>query len=402
MSASPFDFKESAPLRIGVLLRQEYLKSRMSIMDGVLSYSLENSGLRAYLIPLRGGEIPSNEILSKVDGLITWAASSDCWMEEMWSSGVPLVNCNSALANLVPTVSAGNLHEVAYNYLKSLGRRTIGYVTTSPLAGEWPAALAHFTNDSGSMEFDLRIFTKVSKDPGQYPEHMLSGDGEEELEKFLVDLPKPAALWCVHDEMAALVWRKASELGIDVPGQIALVGFGDHPCAVHGTPGITTIRIPGSRLGHEAARHLHRQLLGLEKMTTSLVTIPQLADDVIERLSTGGSNPINRGIQRAWRLLEDYPEEGLTVEHLIEESRISRVGFYKQFEKAFNISPGKAIRNSRTKKAREYLLSTDLPIYLVGRRCGFSGEGEFSNFFKRETGKTPKEWRNGHLFASMC
>lgn len=401
MSDPRFDSKKPPPLQIGVLLRQEYLKSRMGILDGVLNYCLENSGLRAYLIPLRNGEIPSGEISSKVDGLVCWAAPGDDWLRDMWSANVPLVNCSGEFANAVPGVSAGNLDDVAYGYLKSLQRRSIGYVTTPQLAGEWPAVLRRFAEDSGSSEFDVRTFTNVTKDPAQYPEHMLLTDGEEELERFLLELPKPAALWCVHDEMAALVWRKANELGIDVPGQLALVGFGDHPCAIYGTPGITTVRVPGSRLGYEAAGRLHRRILGVEMLTTSLFTLPPAADELVERASSGGSNPVNRGIQRAWRLLEDYPEQGLTVENLIEESRISRVGFYKQFEKAFHISPGKAIRNSRTKKAREYLLSTDLPISLVGRRCGFSGEGEFSNFFKRETGKTPKEWRNGHLFMAI-
>lgn len=354
----------------------------------------------AFFLPLKSGESPSPELLSKIDGLVTWAAPSDRWLEEMWASDIPVVNCSNALSDVIPSVSAGDLNHVAHGYLKGLQRRTIGYVTTPELAAEWPEELLEFAKDLTSGEFDVRIFSNVAKDPAKFPEHILWGDGEEKLENFLRELPKPAALWCVHDEMAALVWRTANELGIDVPNEIALLGFGDHPCAIHGSPGITTIRLPSCRLGHEAARRLHRQISGLEKLTTPVFTLPRTDEDIIVRASTGGTREINRGIQRAWRLLENYPENGLSVEDLIEHAKISRAGFYKEFEKAFSMPPGKAIRNSRVKKAREYLLRTDLPISAVGRKCAFGGESEFSNFFKRETGETPMAWRNSHLLAT--
>ena len=193
--------------------------------------------------------------------------------------------------------------------------------------------------------------------------------------------------------MAALIWRKADRMGIHVPEEIALLGVGDHPCAVFSTPGITTLRIPEARLGQEAARLVHMQLCGKETLASEFVSHPEPGVVVIERVSTGGTNPITRSIYRAWRLLENYPPEGLTVENLIEESKVSRVAFYKQFEKAFGMPPGKAIRMARARKAKEFLLSTDMPISEVGALCGFSGESEFCNFFKRETGHAPKVWR---------
>jgi LacI family transcriptional regulator len=387
----PLSVSNKVPvLRLGVVIREDYLKSRMSVFDGVMNYCLENTGLRSFLIPLRGCEPPLPEVLAEVDGLVTWGAPGDHWIPRLWESGVPVVNCNNTFIGEIATVSAGEPYELAYNYLRNLQRSTIGFVTRSELDEE---CRANFKARIESERLDCWIFKNVRKDPGRYPEHLLLGADEEELEQFLTDLPKPASLWCIHDEMAALVWRKAIQLGIQVPDELALLGFGDHPCAVHSTPGITTVRIPGLQLGREAAKLLHRHLFGKEKLDSTSVSVPEPGAAVIERASTGGTNPLNRGIQRAWRLLEDYPPQGLTVDQLIEESRASRVGFYKEFEKTFNMLPGKAIRIARVRKAMEYLLSSDMPISQVGRLCGFSGESEFSNFFKRETGQAPKEWR---------
>lgn len=382
--------KKKNLLRLGVVVREGYLKSRMSVFEGVTNYCLENTGLLSFLIPMHGDEPPKPEVLAEVDGVVTWGAPSDGWIRELWKSGVPLVNCNNTFLDEVPTVTAGEPYEMAYGYLKGLQRRTMGFVTRPDLDEE---CRMRFRQRMESDGLEWKIFKDVRTDPGLHPEHLLVGAGEDELEEFLKALPKPAALWCIHDEMAALVWRKAVNLGIHVPDELALLGFGDHPCAVHSTPGITTVRIPGQKLGHEAAKLLHRHLFGVEKLAGGLVAATDPGAMLIERASTGSTNPLNRGIQRAWRLLEDYPPEGLTVDHLIEEARASRVGFYKEFERTFHMLPGKAIRISRTRKAMEYLLSSDTPISQVGRMCGFTGESEFTNFFKRETGKTPKEWR---------
>ncbi|RYD78409.1 MAG: helix-turn-helix domain-containing protein [Verrucomicrobiaceae bacterium] len=382
--------KKNSTLRLGVVVREGYLKSRMSVFEGVTNYCLENTGLLSFLIPLEGDEPPQPEVLAEVDALVTWGAPRDHWIRQLWESGVPLVNCNNTFVNEVPTVTAGEPYEMAYGYLKTLQRKTVGFVTRSDLDEECRTRFkARMENES----LEWRIFSDVRIDPGRHPEHLLVGAGELELERFLMELPKPAALWCIHDEMAALVWRKAVNLGIHVPDELALIGFGDHPCAVHSTPGITTVRIPGQKLGHDAARLLHMHLFGEEKLTSDRITHTDPGSNLIERASTGGTNPINRGIQRAWRLLEDYPPEGLTVDQLIEEARASRVGFYKEFERTFHMLPGKAIRISRVRKAMEYLLSSDMPISQVGRMCGFSGESEFTNFFKRETGRAPKDWR---------
>ncbi|QJE94379.1 helix-turn-helix domain-containing protein [Luteolibacter luteus] len=382
---------KNSALKLGVVVRESYLRSRFSVFEGVMDYCLENTGLKAFLIPLQEGCEPAPDALAEVSGVVIWAAPSDgAWVLPLWERGVPVVSCNNAFNGQVPTVSAGEPYELAYQYLLSLQRHTIGFVTRPEIDEE---CRVRFNSRIESEERQARIFKGVRKDPGRFPEHLLAGTDEVELERFLISLPKPAALWCIHDEMAALVWRKAEELGISVPGELALLGMGDHPCAVHSTPGISTVRIPGIQLGQAAARLLHGHLFGSSMLTHDLTFSTEQGALLVERLSTGGSNPINRGIQRAWRLLENYPSEGLTVDCLIEKSRASRATFYKEFERAFNMPPGKAIRLFRTKKAKEHLLSTDLPISQIGRMCGFSSESDFSNFFKRETGQTPKEWR---------
>lgn len=394
------EFGSKTSKRIGVLIREDHLKSRMQIFEGVMDYCLDGSSIQSFLIPIRDGKPPSPEVLAEMDGLVCWASVQDRWLKDIWNSGMPVVNCSNAMIGEVPTVSAGNIVDLAFDFLMEMGRKTIGYVSFEGHDAGCSSNMNKFITRLTEHGVETHVFTKVKTDPGLHPEHVLLGDDEDELATFLKELPKPALVWCSHDEMAALVWRVVDRLQISVPEEIAILGLGDHPCAIHSSPGITSIHIPGVHLGREAAKLVHQHIGGLTRLTSDFHYVPQNPAAIIERASTGGTNPMNRGIQRAWRMLQEYPDGGLTVEHLIEASRVSRISFYKQFEKTFGLLPGKALRNSRVKKAKEYLASTDMLISQVGRRCGFSGESEFSNFFKRETGKTPKEWRTNALKQS--
>ena len=97
--------KRRKTVNLGVMLREEHLRSRMQIFDGVMDYCLEHPNLKAFLIPLgKESAAPDPEILGLVDGLVTWALPGDQWIKDLWFGGVPLVNCNNAFLKETPTI----------------------------------------------------------------------------------------------------------------------------------------------------------------------------------------------------------------------------------------------------------------------------------------------------------
>jgi DNA-binding LacI/PurR family transcriptional regulator len=383
----------SRHFHVGVAIRNEHLPSRSHIYDGVLDFALERSRIRAFLLPIRDGNRPRESVLARLDGLITVSDPKDGWIREVATRGLPVVDCHGAFRRKICTVWSGHPQLIAYDFTKSLGRRAIGYVGTRGIDEEWPGLRAHISADAQRLGLEFSEFFDIEQDPSDEPWHMLEEDREEPLQEFLRLLPKPAAVWCLTDELAVLVWRVADQLGLHVPNDLALMGCGDHPCAIHGTAGLTSLNLSGNRVGFEAARLLYDHLTGSVKLDPTAVHLISTGASVIERSSTGGSSPANRGVHRAWRLLEDYPREGLTVDTLIEVSKVPRISFYKQFKKTFGMSPGTGIRMSRIRKAKMLLAGSDMSISKVARQCGFSGESDFSNFFKREVGIPPQIWR---------
>lgn len=73
----------------------------------------------------------------------------------------------------------------------------------------------------------------------------------------------PSAVLCFNDRMAAGVYRAAAELGVAIPRDLSVVGFGDEqPLAESMHPGLTTVALPYRQMGARAVNRLIDALEG--------------------------------------------------------------------------------------------------------------------------------------------
>jgi len=75
---------------------------------------------------------------------------------------------------------------------------------------------------------------------------------------------RPTAVICSSDLAAVGVVKAARELGISVPIDLSVAGFGDFPMVEYVYPSITTVRQPRFELGRTAARLLIDEVNGRE------------------------------------------------------------------------------------------------------------------------------------------
>jgi LacI family gluconate utilization system Gnt-I transcriptional repressor len=95
-------------------------------------------------------------------------------------------------------------------------------------------------------------------------------DGVEVVEKVLAKLPDCDAMMFGTDVMAAGALVKLLQMGISVPGQIALAGYGDLFFAAHTQPSLTSVHTAPYEVGRRAGELL------LERLTTGKVSQPVL------------------------------------------------------------------------------------------------------------------------------
>jgi LacI family gluconate utilization system Gnt-I transcriptional repressor len=80
--------------------------------------------------------------------------------------------------------------------------------------------------------------------------------GRAALARLRAREPAVDAVFCTSDLLALGVLTEAQATGLDVPGRLAVVGFGDLEFAADVHPALTTVQINGAGIGRQAARFL--------------------------------------------------------------------------------------------------------------------------------------------------
>ena len=105
---------------------------------------------------------------------------------------------------------------------------------------------------------------------------------------FLDRPDRPTAVFAASDMMALGVYDAARQLGLDVPGDLSVVGFDDIPEATWASPPLTTVRQPIQEMGASALRMLLRlQDRPTDAGSQAVGPRVDLATRLVERASTG-------------------------------------------------------------------------------------------------------------------
>lgn len=75
-------------------------------------------------------------------------------------------------------------------------------------------------------------------------------------------VPRPDALFCLNDVLAAGALLGLQRKGLHVPDDIAVAGFGGFDFSSHLIPSLTTVDVPSHEIGREAARILMARIDG--------------------------------------------------------------------------------------------------------------------------------------------
>jgi LacI family transcriptional regulator len=98
---------------------------------------------------------------------------------------------------------------------------------------------------------------------------------------------RPTAVFAGADMQALGVLRAARRLGLQIPGDVSVIGYDNLPLAAWTTPGLTTVHQPLRDMAGTATRMLLDLARGTELTTTRI----DLVTNLVERESTAPLNP---------------------------------------------------------------------------------------------------------------
>jgi LacI family transcriptional regulator len=192
----------------------------------------------------------------RVDGILYTAARQRTVELPGIAAGVPcvLVGGVAEAANVpavIPDEAVGA--RAAIQALLEAGHTRIGFINTTDDA---PSARRRLQGFRAAM-------AEAGLDGGAAPmESGLSGaqGGYEAALRILAPEDRadiPTALFCYNDLMAMGAYRAAAELGLAIPGDLSVVGFGDQELiATSLRPSLTTVAPPYYEMGARAAGQL--------------------------------------------------------------------------------------------------------------------------------------------------
>ena len=149
-------------------------------------------------------------------------------------------------------------------------RLDLGQAKGAELAARYLVELGHerlgvLERNGGTSRRGVAIGLAGSRARLGVAETLTREDGNElrrAAQRLLDSGERPSALVCGGDAEALAALRECSMRGIDVPGTLSIVGFGDQEFARHSWPALTTVRVRGEEIGQSAAEALLDRLAG--------------------------------------------------------------------------------------------------------------------------------------------
>ncbi len=316
-----------------------------------------------------------------VDGVIG-SFVSDSWAAAL--GPVPRVNTSSlSTIRSIDSVVVDDhaIGRLAAEHFLSNGLRSLGYVGLGGCVYSAARLDGFLAALGGSAGVDGAGVARLTWLPQRL----------HELDDWLAGLARPAGVFCASDLVARAVVQSCRRLGLSVPSAVAVVGVGDsYLDAVFAGIPLSTVPLPGRRLGAAAAELLAARLAGYRGPVRRVVVAPTC---LLSRSSSSVVHGTDEVVSGCLAYIQGHLHEWLRVDALARRFSVSRRTLEMRFQAALGRSPAGEIRRRRLDLARQLLRDGSLPIREVGRRCGYLEPQQFSAFFRTQMGLAPRQYR---------
>jgi len=203
-----------------------------------------------------------------VDGiLLSGPRRDDAALMNLHQQRVPVLLMGQLPNTDIPFVDVDALAgaELAVNHLIELGHQCIGMITNAPM--DYTSAQQRRDGYTRALKnANLPVNPALIKEGNYTP-----SSGFEAMKALLELTPRLTAVFVASDVVAMGAMLAIKEAGLQIPTDIALVGFDDIPLAEYYDPPLTTVRLPAFGLGWAGGERLIRIIQGEGLNDTSLL-----------------------------------------------------------------------------------------------------------------------------------
>jgi DNA-binding LacI/PurR family transcriptional regulator len=181
--------------------------------------------------------------------------------------------------------------ELALAHLYSLGHRRIAFIRGQPFSSDseerWQSIVtaAHQIGVPIKPELVVQLDRDISSPELGYPV----------MQQLLSRGQQFTAVVSFNDMSAIGAIRALQDSGLQVPGDVSVIGFDDIQAAAFNSPRLTTIRQPMANMGRIAAQCILNRLHGSERFREQITVEPELVVRESTRAIERGNKPVAPG-----------------------------------------------------------------------------------------------------------
>ncbi len=333
---------------------------------------------------------PTTELIRRLEvlqprGLITeWLPDVT---ERLIGLGIPTVIVDTDLS--FPGVASIDVDDWAVGAAAAEALQQAGFRSFACLGNDTPYSAQRIEGFTRQIGAAVPVHTETAFQNTGYSEHFL--EPNEELNQWLLTLPKPVGIFAVHDPLGRFLCSSCRELGLSVPEQIAVVGANNDElvCGLS-YPMLSSVAIPWDRIGALVGEAMQNLLRGSPAPEHPLLVAP---GTVVLRHSANHLAVEDAQLRRAMSYLSEHLQEPISIGRMCSELRLARRSLERRFQDTYSCTPWEMLCRMRINRAKQLLQQTNHPIGRISELCGFNDAERMAVVFKRITGTTASRFR---------
>lgn len=386
--------------RIAVQVEKNRAHGR-ALLEGISDYAHEYTNWRLELVDSE--RLQSIADVRSFDGLIV-RVMDDVTEKVLIRSRRPVVDTyGRADENLLPSIRLDDaaIADIAFKCFAEHHYRAFAYCG-------FPGVRFSDARGKAFRDFATKQGTAVSLYDGKCPvtDKFFRDEKTDVLDAaalsaWLRTLPKPIALFCCNDLRAVQVMKICSDLGLDVPKDVAVLGVdNDVLLCTFTTPSLSSVMTDPFALGRRAAAMLDGQMGSPRRHGEGAPGATQFFKPmrVIERMSTDAYPFKTPWLADAVRYIRRNLANGVTANDVVAFVGYSQPKVNMVFGEELGHSIKKEIMLQRGSLACAMLRDTKRSVGEIAELCGYQRAQYFVFSFSKEFGLTPDVWRRRNGF----
>jgi transcriptional regulator GlxA family with amidase domain len=163
-------------------------------------------------------------------------------------------------------------------------------------------------------------------------------------------------------------------------------------------PGGPTRNNTSDHASRSAVRHalgLIRQDFGLSVLRRVLEHLPDTGLAEFNAIAANGAKSITEKIHESARWITRNCDRPISITVAAQMAGMSDRSYLRHFRAEMGVKPSEHLRRSRVELAAAMLISSDLPVDKIARRCGLTSGECLARLFRQVWHISPTEYRNG-------